>query len=591
MAKSTPSSLMARCFLYAMLATAGLASAATPDAFLTKRFSSVTVTSNVPYAKVVQTTYKTGATTTVTLGLDIYQPAGDATLGRPVIIWVHGGGFRQDSTKTQAYIVNYANEFAKRGYVSISIEYRRRFKSGDGHADADVAGTPEYPALQDATRDARYALEWVRANAATYRIDPNLIFIAGGSAGGRITQTVSQFPGPDAAALYEPDLAKFNSWNRAGVIANATLWGAPEVPMRGWLYPYLTSANVAGIVPTLIVHGTADTTIAPQNATDLYNAIRLAGGTVELHMISGAGHTPTSYDSSIIQWIANFFVAQWKAALAATTPTNTPPSIVTNPQSLTVTAGSNATFTVTAAGTAPLSYQWRRNGSPLPGMTEATLYVANVSSADAGTYDVEVRNAYGVVTSGPATLTVNAAATTGTIVIWQVYPGGGKSGATYKQDFVVLRNIGAAAASLTGWSLQHLKSGAWQTPLNLPSVSVPAGAYYLIALYNDGTSNGATLPTADLTAPQNSAWNLSTSTAAAVALVTSTARLSGCPVTGVADLVGYLATSGGCYEGSGPAPTGSATQAAQRVQLQDTNNNSADFTLGTPAPRNSSSSP
>lgn len=155
-----------------------------PNNFISPRFASVTASSDIPYATVVQTTWSSGSTATVNLALDLYQPTGDTTMGRPVIMWLHGGGFRQSSDKTQSYIVDYCNEFAKRGYVCISIEYRRRFTDADGHADADVAGTPEYAALQDATRDARYALDWIRANAGTYRIDPNLIFIAGGSAGG-----------------------------------------------------------------------------------------------------------------------------------------------------------------------------------------------------------------------------------------------------------------------------------------------------------------------------------------------------------------------------------------------------------------------
>lgn len=490
-----------------------------PDDFLTKRFSNTTLTSDVPYATVEQTTYPSTSHTTVTLGLDIYQPSGDLTTGRPVIVWIHGGGFRQDSTKTQSYIVNYAKEFARRGYVSIAIEYRRRFRTGDGHADADVAGTPEWAALQDATRDARSALDWIRANAATYRIDPNLIFVAGGSAGGRITQTVSQFPGPDLDALYAPDTTLATAWNRAGMIANATLWGAPEIPMRGWSYPYLTAARSAQITPTLIVHGTADTTIDPQNARDLDTAIRAANGTSELHLISGAGHTPTKYDSSIIPWIAEFFVAQWKLRLSSPTPTTTP------------------------------------SPSPTPG---ATL-------------------------TGSPTPTPTA----GKLAIAEVYPGGGKTGAPYTNDFIVLVNTGSASVSLNGLSLQHLKAGVWQTPFALPNVSIPVGGFYLVKAYNDGTSIGGALPTPYATTPQDKSWNLSTSSGAAVALVSGVSKLSGCTGPTILDLVGFFSTSGNCYE-TGVAPGGSATQSIRRSSpYLDTNNNATDFSLGSPTPRTS----
>lgn len=484
-----------------------------PDDFLVKRFSTTTVTSNIAYASVEQTTYPSTGHTTVTLGLDIYQPSGDLTTGRPVIVWIHGGGFRQDTTKTQSYIVNYAKEFARRDYVSISIEYRRRFRTGDGHADADVAGTAEWAALQDATRDARSALDWIRANAATYRIDPNLIFVAGGSAGGRITQTVSQFPGPDPDAVYAPDTTLASAWNRSGMVANATLWGAPEIPMRGWSYPYLTAARSTQIMPTLIVHGTADTTINSQNARDLDAAIRAANGTSELHLISGAGHTPTSYDASIIPWIANFFVARWKLRLPGPTPTP-----VANP-------------------------------TPTP-----------------------------VATPTP---------TIGKLVIAEVYPGGGKTGAAYASDFIVLANTGTSAVSLNGLSLQHDKAGVWQTPFALPNVSVPAGGFYLVRAYNDGTSNGGALPTPYATTPQDKSWNLSTSGGAAVALVSGIAKLAGCAGPGILDLVGFFSTAGNCYE-TGVAPGGSATQSIRRSSpYLDTNNNAADFSLGAPTPRTS----
>ena len=85
------------------------------------------------------------------------------------------------------------------------------------------------------------------------------------------------------------------------------------------------------------------------------------------------------------------------------------PSITTPPQGLTVTAGSNAMFTVGAAGTAPLTYQWRLNGANLSGATGATLALTSVTTNQAGNYTVLVNNSGGSVTSSPALLTVNPA--------------------------------------------------------------------------------------------------------------------------------------------------------------------------------------
>ena len=76
-----------------------------------------------------------------------------------------------------------------------------------------------------------------------------------------------------------------------------------------------------------------------------------------------------------------------------------PPSITAHPTSRAVKVSSNAVFAVTAAGTAPFSYQWQRNGSNLPGATNSLLNITNVQLALEGEYHVTVTNAYGAATS------------------------------------------------------------------------------------------------------------------------------------------------------------------------------------------------
>ena len=93
-----------------------------------------------------------------------------------------------------------------------------------------------------------------------------------------------------------------------------------------------------------------------------------------------------------------------------------PPSIVTQPASVTVLAGSTATFNVTANGSAPLNYQWRKAGTPLPGATNVAHTIAAAVPADAGAYSVTVTNPQGSVTSSNASLTVLAALTLGEAV-------------------------------------------------------------------------------------------------------------------------------------------------------------------------------
>jgi glucose/arabinose dehydrogenase len=92
---------------------------------------------------------------------------------------------------------------------------------------------------------------------------------------------------------------------------------------------------------------------------------------------------------------------------------STAPTVTQPPQDQTVTAGEPATFSVTASGTAPLSYQWQRdNGAggsfaDITGATSSTLTVSNTQAADSGAhFRVVVSNAGGSVTSSAATLTV-----------------------------------------------------------------------------------------------------------------------------------------------------------------------------------------
>lgn len=86
------------------------------------------------------------------------------------------------------------------------------------------------------------------------------------------------------------------------------------------------------------------------------------------------------------------------------------PTFTTQPASQTVASGSTVVFNSAALG-AP-SYQWQRNGAPVPGATSATLVIAGATAAHAGAYAVVVTNSAGTATSDPATLTINTATAT-----------------------------------------------------------------------------------------------------------------------------------------------------------------------------------
>jgi hypothetical protein len=92
------------------------------------------------------------------------------------------------------------------------------------------------------------------------------------------------------------------------------------------------------------------------------------------------------------------------------------PSVSTQPASLSVTVGQTATFSVVASGTAPLSYQWQKNGANITGATSASYTTPATTSADNGsTFQVVVTNSKGSATSNAVTLSVTPAAVAPTI--------------------------------------------------------------------------------------------------------------------------------------------------------------------------------
>jgi len=98
------------------------------------------------------------------------------------------------------------------------------------------------------------------------------------------------------------------------------------------------------------------------------------------------------------------------AATLTVSAASVAPSITTQPASQTVTAGQTASFSVAASGTAPLSYQWNRNGTAVSGATSSSYTTPATTSSDNGAqFAVVVNNTAGSVTSSVATLTVNAA--------------------------------------------------------------------------------------------------------------------------------------------------------------------------------------
>jgi acetyl esterase/lipase len=217
----------------------------------------------------------------VKLRLDVYSPDGDSLTDRPVILWMHGGGFRPGNDKSQSYIVRMANEFARRGYVCISLDYRVRANPGE-----DKKGT-----LSDALEDAMKGLEWIRENSESLKIDKNKIFVGGGSAGGRL-----------ATNLCYKDGDADHPWDKSGIIGLVNLWGSPD---DTWTLYETDPADP----PTIIVHGTADELVPYKNSEILVRELQKNRIRHELVTLEGAGHTPSGHMDTFIPRIAAFLVS------------------------------------------------------------------------------------------------------------------------------------------------------------------------------------------------------------------------------------------------------------------------------------------
>ncbi len=191
----------------------------------------------------------------------------------------------------------------------------------------------------------------------------------------------------------------------------------------------------------------------------------------------------------------------------------------------------------------------------------------------------------------------SVAAVSTSVVISQVYGGGGNTNATYKNDFIELHNISSSTVDISTWSVQYNSATSttttWQVT-NLCSATtantctLAPGQYYLVQEASQAAV-GADLPSPDATGTIAMAAG-----AGKVALVNNrTALTTSCPKTdpGVIDFVGY-GTTANCTEGGGatqtPAPAPSATLADIRKNsgCLDTDSNSTDFTAATPTPRN-----
>ncbi|HET8925075.1 MAG TPA: choice-of-anchor D domain-containing protein [Candidatus Acidoferrum sp.] len=271
----------------------------------------------------------------------------------------------------------------------------------------------------------------------------------------------------------------------------------------------VNGANVTGVQFTV-----SATSTAPTITTQPVNQTVTAGQTATFTVVAG-GTAPLSY-----QWQKNGVNISGATASSYTTPvtattdsgstfqavvTNTAgtvtssaatltvnaapvaPTITTQPVNQTVTAGQTATFTVVAGGTAPLSYQWQKNGVNISGATASSYTTPVTATTDSGsTFAVVVTNTAGTVTSSAATLTVNPAPAPAIQVTPNPVNFGSADvvGTTTTQPLII-KNTGTATLTIT----QISASGA---PFSVSGFSLPLN----VNAGQQTTINSAFAPTA-----------------------------------------------------------------------------------------------
>ncbi len=236
---------------------------------------------------------------------------------------------------------------------------------------------------------------------------------------------------------------KKNGANISGAIASSYTTPATSSGDNGSTFQVVVS-NSAGSAPSTIATLTVSAAaVAPTITTQPVNQTVTTGQTATFSS-AATGTAPVTY-----QWKKNGANISGATAASYTTPATTSgdngstfqvvvsnsagsapstivtltvsaaavaPTITTQPVNQTVTTGQTATFSVSATGTAPLTYQWKKNGANISGAIAASYTTPATASGDSGsTFQVVVGNSAGSAPSTIATLTVSAAAVAPTI--------------------------------------------------------------------------------------------------------------------------------------------------------------------------------
>ncbi len=249
-------------------------------------------------------------------------------------------------------------------------------------------------------------------------------------------QTATEGASPSLAVVAAGTAPLGYQWRKSGVnvggATSATLNFPSVTTGQAGSYTVVVTNSAGSITSSVATLTVNSAPVAPSITTQPVNQTGTVGGSVTLTVVA-AGTGPLSYlwhhdgsavtnattsqlnltslttnDAGSYVVVITNSVGSVTSAVAIVTVNLAPmaPNITSQPESQTVGAGNNATFSVSADGTGPLRYQWRKGGVAVSGATNATLNFAPVITNNAGDYTVVVTNNAGAVTSLVATLAV-----------------------------------------------------------------------------------------------------------------------------------------------------------------------------------------